>query len=263
MGRQTVLPALIIDMKKQVLHYATILGLAVLIAACAAPTKHQDDEIAVEVDVGVPDCIGCNAIKIFSSQTLASELYAVRDDRNVRTGERVSASLELRISNRKSWIMGGITAPPGNTLFEGEVQTDKNHPYRFLLHIHHNSSFTSQDVYLATVENKYFPLPPVNIEGIENKQSCFRSGCGWDADYVLPATVVNDHLTKWAPLTIFVGNHVSKQVQSKDGLNASYETMNAGAFLHITPEQLYGFVANVRRQLGLQPTTPTQKTRNN
>lgn len=242
--------------------YLAVLALTALLTACVTPAKNQDDGSTVRTDVGVFGCSGCIGINTFTSRTLASELYPVRDADNVRTGQRISASLQLGITNRKSGIKGGLSAAstaiaylpaitgPNAHMFEGETRTDANHPYRFLLRIHHNSSFSNQDVQL--VEGKsYLSIPPMFLEGVENKQSCFSSGCTWDADYVIPAKVVNNHIAKGTPLTIFLGNHISKLVQSKDGLNASYETVSAGAFLRVTPEQLTSFVAAVRQRLDI------------
>lgn len=242
--------------------YLAVLGLSALLAACVTPAKNPDDGSSVQVDVGVVGCSGCTGINTFTSRTLASELYAVRDADNLRTGQRISASLQLGITNRRSGIKGGLSAAstasaylpaitgPEAHMFEGKTRTDANHPYRFLLRIHHNSSFGNQDVQLVEGE-RYLSLPSILLEGVDNKQNCFSSGCTWDADYVIPATVVNNHIATGTPLTIFLGNRVSKQVQSKDGLNASYETVRAGAFLRVTPEQLQNFVSTVRQKLDI------------
>ena len=139
-------------------------------------------------------------------------------------------------------------------MFQGETPTDANHPYRFLLRLHHNSSFRSHNVQLVAGEI-YRPLPPMSLEGVNNEKNCFSSGCTWDADYVISAKLVNQHIATGTPLTIFVGDRVSrsKQVQSKDGLNAAYETetVSAGVFLRVTPEQLKSFVAAVRQSLAI------------
>lgn len=246
--------------------YLAVLGLSALLAACVTPAKNQDDGSTVQTDVGVSGCSSCTGITTFTSRTLASELYAVKDADNVRTGQRISASLKLGITNRTSGLKGGLFAAPNAAaylpeitgpeahMFQGETPTDANHPYRFLVRIHHNSSFTNQNVQLVAGEI-YRPLPPISLEGVNNAQNCFSSGCSWDADYVISAKLVNLHITMGTPLTIFVGDRVSKstQVKSKDGLNAAYETetVSAGAFLRVTPEQLQKFISTVRQKLDI------------
>lgn len=243
-------------------YLAAVLGLSALLVTCETPAKNQDDGSNVQIEVGVAGCSGCTGINTFTSRTLASELYAVKDADNVRTGQRISASLKLGITNRTSGVKGGLFAAqnattylaeitgPEASMFQGETPTDAIHPYRFLLRIHHNSSFRSQDVQLVAGEI-YRPLPPMTLAGVNNEQNCFNSGCTWDADYVISAKLINNHIATDTPLTIFVGNRISKQVQSKDGLNAAYETVSAGAFLRVTPEQLKSFVAAVRQKLSI------------
>lgn len=243
-------------------YLAAVLGLSTLLVACVTPAKNQDDGSTVQTEVGVSGCSGCIGINTFTSRTLASELYAVKDADGMRTGQRISASLKLGITNRKSGVKGGLFAAPNATaylaeitgpeahMFQGETPTDANHPYRFLLRIHNNSSFTNQNVQLVAGEI-YRSLPSMSLEGVDNAQNCFSSGCTWDADYVISAKVINSHIATDTPLTIFIGNRVSKQVQSKDGLNATYETVSAGAFLRVTPEQLKSFVAAVRQRLAI------------
>lgn len=236
------------------------LGLAALISACAAGPTAYDDGTSVRAEVGMAGCGGCNEIHTFTSKSMGYQLYAVRDKNNSPTGQRISASIELGASNRKSGVVGGLSAGAASLtylatitgaeahLFAGEVLADANHPYRFLLRIHHNSSFGRQDVQL--VENDIYQLlPPMYLEGVENSQSCGNSGCVWNADYVISAKVVNNHISEGTPLTVFIGNRITRPVNSKDGLNPSYETVNSGIFLKVSADQLQNFVNVVHLKL--------------
>ncbi len=246
--------------------FATQITTVSLLFGCASSPSNQDDGSTVDAEVGVSGCAGCIGIKTFTSETLASDLHAVRDAGDSPTGQRISVDIKLRISNRNAGLGGGLSAPTAAVaylreitgasahLFDGEVQTDANHPYRFLLRIHHNSSFNKQDVYLVTSDNKYILVPPINLEGIANNQMCFQSGCVWDANYVLSSKVISDLIAAGQPLKLFVGNFYSRQVQSKDGLNKTYETFNSGPVLEIAPQKLRTFLSTVRQKLGLRPS---------
>jgi hypothetical protein len=235
------------------------LGLTLFVAACATGPKVQDDGTTVRTEVGLAGCSGCTEIRMFTSRELASELYAVRDVHNALTGAHMSASLSLGISNRKSGIVGGLSAEPspaylvsitgaGAHMFEQEALTDATHPYRLFLRVHHNSSFRQQNVQLVEGD-KFETLPAMHFDGVATGQDCFATGCVWDADYVISAKVIKDHIAAGIPLQVFIGNHQSRQVPSKDGLNPSYEAVNAGAFLKISVTQLQNFISSVHQNL--------------
>lgn len=234
---------------------------AFFLEACTTLSNAPATGSEVDTDVGLRGCMGCSNIKTFTSRTLQNDLYAVRDEKNQRTGQRIGASIRLMVSNRSASLKGGSTASimnvayaaivarPEAHFFDGAVKTDVNHPYRFIVRIHHNSSFRAQSAYLVTDDDQFVPLPPVSLEGGGEQQDCFNAGCVWDEHYIVSAQVISRLVEQRRPLRIFVGDRVKRQVQSKDGLNPYFEIVPAGVFLSVAPEQLENFVASVRKLL--------------
>lgn len=232
-----------------------------MLASCASAPGVSDDGATVRTEVGYPGCKSCTLIRTFTSKTLVSQLYAVKDANNEITGQHVSASMRLGASNRKAWLTNGLSDGSANIinshssivgaearLFEGQTLADADHPYRFILRLHLNSNLPVANVQLA--ENDTFQvLPAIRLEGDESRQNCFSGGCVWDADYVLPTKMVNDHIADGRPLTVFIGNHLRKQVASKDGFNLSYEVVHSGLYLQVSTLQLKNFTSIVRSNL--------------
>ena len=245
------------------LKRATFFAMACsLLAGCTTPIKTPDDvRASLNVESGVVGCRGCDGIKTFTSGTLDSKLYAVKNSSDVRTGQRVSASLRLGATNRVAGIRNSRIATLADSnyiasvgaadaqLFGGQFDADKSHPYRFFIEIHHNSSFREQSVQLVKNSDTFTPIPSVQLEGFSFSQSCFESGCVWDEYYLISAKRVSQLIESNLPLTVFVGDRVSRQTISKDGINKSFETVNAGVFLSIPPDYLSAFLASVKQRL--------------
>ena len=244
------------------LHGRAVLAvtLALLMTACATGPQIQDDGTTVRTEVGLAGCSGCTEIHMFTSRTLASDMYAVKDANDLNTGAHIAASLSLGVSNRQSGVVDGLSVGPAGVaylatitgpdayFFQREALTDSKHPYRLFVRVHHNSSFMRQDVQLVE-GGKFQSVPAMHFDGVDLRQNCYASGCVWDADYVISAKVANDHIAAGTPLQFFIGSHPSRQVQSQDGLNKSYETVNSGLFLKISVKQLQNFMSAVRQNL--------------
>lgn len=252
-------------MKKDRGSYKTVLVILIagLLSACAEPVKKPEDLRArTTVKVGTETCKDCYLIKMFLSPTIDSNLYAVRDSQNIRTGQRISASIALGVTNRTGGFREGISLGRygfeyGLTLtneghfFEGKTQTDTNHPFRFFVRIRHNSSFGNQNVYLKISEKEYVFLPAFSFEGVNYSQNCFSSGCVWDGDYVISANYIDKLVDKNKSLMIFVGEQVIKDAKSMDGLNKGYEKVNSGVLLEVGFGYLKSFIEVVKDDLNI------------
>ena len=242
----------------------TILATAYLglLGACATSARSFDDGTSVQVETGYPGCPSCTKVRTFTSKTVASQMYAVRNADDETTGQHLSATVVLGISNRKisadDGTMAGLQAAdylqqvnePEARLFDGEVATDANHPYRFVLRMHLNANVS--DFVVELVEGERFTyLPAMRLEGEDNRRSCFASGCVWDADYVISARVMEEHIEKGTPLSIYIGHHLRHKVPSKDGMNMAVEKVNRGTYLNVSTAQLRNFLGTVRAQLKL------------
>jgi hypothetical protein len=225
-----------------------------LLSACASAVKSPEELSArTTVESGTAACKDCYLIKTILSPTIESDLYAVRDSQNLRTGQRISASIKLGATNRSGGFREGIalgrygyeyglTLAGEGHLFEGKTKTDANHPFRFFVQIHHNSSFGKQNVYLVSSKGEYVPLPDFSFSGVNYSQSCFSSGCVWDSDYAISAKYINRLIDGNESLKIFVGDQMTKEVKSKDGLNKGTEIVNAGVNLEVSSEYLKKFI---------------------
>jgi hypothetical protein len=238
---------------------ALVLG----VLGCAGPVKGPEDLRArTTVETGSPECQGCYLLKSLLTPTIDSDLHAVKDSQNIRTGQRISASIKLGASNRTGGFREGIslgrygydygmTLTGEGHLFEEKVKSDVNHPFRFFFQIHHNSSFGTQDVYLVTSKGEYILIPPFSFRGMKHSQSCFASGCVWDDDYVVSAKYVNRLIEQNEPLKVFVGIRQSRDVASKDGLNPAQETFNSGVNLRVDAAYLKSFIETVKANVDL------------
>lgn len=250
--------------KSIVFKSVQLLSICLLITSCVSPfVKNADDlKKSITVESGQPGCKGCERIKMITSGTIDSQLFSVRDSENKLTGQRVSASLALGASNRMVALSDGLNIKKadlpyvrsltGNEghLFEGQFDIDSNHPYRFLVIIHHNSSSAEQGAYFVSDDgNSFAHVPAITFEGSANTRHCFASGCVWDEYYALPAKEIVKLIESNQPLRIFVGSRISQQVSSKDGVNRSYETANSGVFLSVPADYLDGFLSHVRQTI--------------
>jgi hypothetical protein len=243
------------------LLYLLVIG---FLSGCAGPVKSPEELSArTTVESGTSECKDCYLIKTILSPTLQSDLYAVRDSQNLRTGQRISASIKLGATNRSGGFREGIalgrygyeygfTLAGEGHLFEGKTKTDANHPFRFFVQIHHNSSFGKQNVYLVSSKGEYVPLPDFSFRGVNYSQSCFSSGCVWDSDYAISAKYINRLIDGNESLKIFVGDQMTKDVKSKDGLNKGTETVNAGVTLEVRSAYLKSFIDTVKANLNIQ-----------
>lgn len=237
---------------------------AVLLSGCGVMVSTPDElKKSVKVDMGSTDCRGCQNIKTFTTGTVASGIYAHKDSNGVRTGARLGASLALVISNAGGGFSGPVNISDeriayakkltGNGhLFDGKNYSVPQYPYRFLVKVHHNSSFSDQPIYLVISDDNYQLIPPFVINGQQPNRSCFNSGCTWDEDYAIPATVINGLIGKHQPLKLFVGNRVKVQIKSIDGYNKSYKISNDGLHLEVPASYLKAFVDQVEVMLASQ-----------
>jgi len=229
------------------------LALLVLAGCTSAPRNPEVDSARLRTETGVAGCMDCRKLKLFSSDTLDNQLYAFK------SGDRIGASYQLGATNRKPNPVDMLKNPRyddywtsvsrGPYPFAGHPNTDATHPYRVFVRIHHNSSFSKQDVWLVTGDGKYLLLGPAHFDGTASGQQCFRTGCVWDADYVISGAEVQRALDRQVTLKVFVGDRLARQVASENGLDRSYQNVDAGVTFSIQPSYLRNFTAQVERQL--------------
>lgn len=229
-----------------------------LIMGCAAPIKTQEDVVnSIKMKVGASDCIGCDQIKTFISGRVASGFYSKKDERGMNSGGWISPSISLGITNKGAvlnnqslrsrlfeTLIYAKSLTGDESFFEEKYGADINHPYRFFIGVHHNSSFEAYESYIIDNED-FVHLPSVRFQGEILDRSCFDKGCVWDETYVIPATLIKRSIDEKIPLKFFFGNRKTKQVQSKDGFNKSYSIFNEGTVIKIPPEYLEAFVGKV------------------
>lgn len=241
-------------MKKLKLSLLKILA-TFAVTACALGINNADDlKNSIRMQSGSEGCRGCNNIKIFTSSGFGGGAY------RLSSGGYISASAALGATNGDGGFYGSLNLTPERVayakslkgeghLFNGTSNPDGKHPYRFFISIHHNSNAGDQPVYLVLSENNYASMPSFRFGNRANQKSCVSNGCVWDEDYAISAEIVDEAIQKNMPLTIFVGNRLNTQVESKDGYNKSFKTVNAGVYIVIPSAYLKVFLDEVSRKI--------------